>query len=164
TVNSATEVNALVMKSGGSLTGTGTLKVSSGTVLLAGAGVSVGTLDFGTAEGVIHTVGGGFTISSLITGSNGLTVAGGGSLTLTNTANSYQSGTIVSRTLALMTDAALAAPAGGITVIGVLRALAPVTSARPLAVGNGATVDTNSFSLTVGGLSGGNGSGSFLKT
>lgn len=71
--------------SDGSVTGAGTLNVTSGAILAATTNAATGTsisnnIDFGSAEGNIFTPGlGGLTISGNMTGSNGLTKSGGGS-------------------------------------------------------------------------------------
>ena len=76
TVNAATTVNAVYLTSNGSITGTGALTITSGALVADQSDtVSVSTLAFGSAEGFIN-VGNSrtLTLSSVITGSNGLTI------------------------------------------------------------------------------------------
>lgn len=80
-------VNGLVVGAANLNLGNTTLNVKSGAVLMAaGAGTtsfSGGTLAFGAAEGIIHTATGHDTIiSSVITGSGGLTKSGPAKLTV----------------------------------------------------------------------------------
>ena len=93
-----------MIKASGSVAGTGTLKVRSGAVLFTGGGpVGVATLDFGSTEGVIHVPSSGI-VNSVVTGTNGVTVGGGGTLTLSAT-NTYSGGTTVnSSTLSVASD------------------------------------------------------------
>jgi autotransporter-associated beta strand protein len=105
-----TTVNALLVNSvsasgnnPASLYGPGTLTVGSGSVITgtsAGAvasrgpvAISVGTLDFGSSEGIVHasaqgTLSSGTAINSVIAGSGGLTKSGLGNLSL-NGANTF---------------------------------------------------------------------------
>ena len=53
-----------------------------GLILASGSSITGGTLAFGGSEGVIWLSGNNPTISSTITGTNGLTFAGSGTLTL----------------------------------------------------------------------------------
>ena len=69
--------SAYALTTTGALTGSGTINVVGGGLILGGA-VSP-TINFGTAEGVIY---GGQTISGIIQGSNGITIGGGGTTTL----------------------------------------------------------------------------------
>lgn len=105
-----TTVNAVLVNSvsaagnnPASLYGPGKLTVASGSLItgtsaggVASRGpvsISVGTLDFGSAEGIVHTaaqgtLSSGTAINSVITGSNGLTKSGLGNLSL-NGANTF---------------------------------------------------------------------------
>lgn len=78
-INSATRINSLLLSGAGGVDGTGTLTVTSGAVFAsANAGVTGGTLSVGTAEGILGAAGGTtLTVSSTITGSNGLTTGTG---------------------------------------------------------------------------------------
>lgn len=89
TANNGTEtVNSLIIASNGvvdgSVTGTGTLNVTSGAIMASTTNASGGTsisnaIAFGAAEGQIFTPGfGGLTISGNMTGTGGLTKSGGG--------------------------------------------------------------------------------------
>jgi autotransporter-associated beta strand protein len=96
-VDSATTANSLIL-SGVALTGTNTLTVTSGAVLLtAGASTISAGLDFGTAEGVIGYVRGNI-ISGTVAGSGGLTVYGtrtDENLSFTNASSTYTGNTVV---------------------------------------------------------------------
>ena len=95
-------VNSLILTGqGGSISGTGTLTVSSGAILMTrttGASSSIGVnLDFGEAEGVIGYIRGDV-VSGAIAGSGGLTVYGNRSdesLTFTNGASTYTGDTTI---------------------------------------------------------------------
>ena len=84
----------------------GTVAVSGsqtvGNIIFDGAGYTLdastsgaGTLILGGATPTITTNAASATINSLLTGANGLTIAGNGTLTLTNTTNNYTGGTTV---------------------------------------------------------------------
>lgn len=99
-----TTVNSLTIapNSGNPLTGaatlsgnSGTLTVTSGAILnLVGSGTINNPINFGTAEGIIHSPG-GLIIGGAITGSGGLTKQGAGSLTLISSASSYTGTTTI---------------------------------------------------------------------
>ncbi|WP_206244088.1 autotransporter-associated beta strand repeat-containing protein [Novosphingobium terrae] len=72
--------------------GSNTLTLGNGTnpaglILASGSSLSGGTLAFGSSEGVIWLSGSNPTISSTITGSNGLTFSGSGAVALSTAAN-----------------------------------------------------------------------------
>lgn len=80
-LNSNETVNSLILgASGASLTGTGTLTVTSGAILMTrttGASSNIdANLDFGSSEGIIGSVRGDI-INGSIAGSGGLTIHGG---------------------------------------------------------------------------------------
>lgn len=90
-VTSPTQINALVVDAGGSFTGsTSTLTVASGAVVntsTAGFTIPAGmTLAFGATEGVMH-LNAGMVVDGVLTGTNGLTKAGAGTLILNNPLN-----------------------------------------------------------------------------
>jgi autotransporter-associated beta strand protein len=78
-----TTVNALVLATGGQVTGTGTLAVTSGVILNASSTSPQisNTVAFGAAEGFLYTPT-AMTVSGNLTGTNGLTKSGTGALTL----------------------------------------------------------------------------------
>ena len=92
TANAGNTVNALAIATGGSVTGAGTLNVTSGVILnssTTGSIASGNTVAFGSADG--HVFGTGttstasvLTIDGQLSGTNGLTKSGGGLLRLTN--------------------------------------------------------------------------------
>jgi fibronectin-binding autotransporter adhesin len=127
---SSATVNSLVLATNGtntgSVTGTGTLDVTSGAILCTTtAAASISTnVNFGSTEGVIYCTGfSGLAISGSLVGSNGLTKAGAGSsnnTTLTLTAdNSQLTGplTINAGTINFNSNAALPGD-GAITING----------------------------------------------
>lgn len=168
-VNTATTLNSLNLSTAGRVNGTGTLSISSGGVLAsdnASIGTLVaGTLDFGTAEGVLSAVSGKtLTIASAITGSGGLTVGGGGTVVLTG-ANSHTGGTYVSGgVLNINSDAALGGTASGLTFSGgtlqagaagiALGATRSITTAVPSV---NAIFDTNGNDMSAAGVVSGTG-------
>lgn len=123
TISGATSLNSLTLGTNARVNGTGTLTISSGGILAtdnASIGtLTAGTVDFGSAEGVLIAVAGKtLTIGSSITGSGGLTAGGAGTVVLTGN-NSYTGGTFVSGgVLNINGDAALGtAPASATTNI-----------------------------------------------
>ena len=86
--------------------GTNTLAIGDGTnpaglILASGSSISGGTLAFGGSEGVIWLSGSNPTISSTITGINGLTFAGSGAVALSSAASLNGAITIDSGTVTL---------------------------------------------------------------
>ena len=80
-----TNGNTITLGSGNTLTiGDGT--DDAGLILATGSAISGGTLAFGTSQGIIWLSGSNPTISSEITGSNGLTFAGSGAVNLSTAA------------------------------------------------------------------------------
>ncbi len=87
--NAGSTVNALAIATGGSVTGAGTLNVTSGAILNTSTTGNIGlgnTVAFGAAEGHIYSAGSTavLTVDGQLTGSNGLTKSGPGQLVLTN--------------------------------------------------------------------------------
>jgi autotransporter-associated beta strand protein len=93
-----TTMNALVLANNGgttdaSVTGTGTLSLTSGVLIsnprnatATAPNILTNNIDFGSAEGIIYTVGNaGLKITGNLTGSNGLTKSGSPPTTITNT-------------------------------------------------------------------------------
>ena len=124
-VGSNTTVQSLTLVSSGaptSLTGSGTLTVSQGAVASTGAVTVSAPLAFGGAEAVIHVGGNSFgfpggnalTLNGGITGSNGLTLAGPGTLVLGGTAN--PGGPVTVNAGTLRADGTLTAAGAGVSV------------------------------------------------
>lgn len=123
-----------------------------------------GMLDAGRAvQGPARFIGGGFradlkgyaaTFSNDIGGPGGLTVTGGGTLTLTGR-NSYAGGTLVTggATLRIGADTALGAPGGALTLsAGTLQALAALLLGRPVLVtAAGGAMDTGGYTIALTG-------------
>ncbi len=130
-------VNALRLSSGGGVTidSARKLTVASGGILaMAGnTGFTGGTLAFGAAEGIVHTLG-DLTVSSSVTGTNGLTKDGAGILTLSGANALGNSATWLN---------------AGTLVLGANNALGTNT----LTVQPGSVFDMAGFTQTVGGLS-----------
>lgn len=129
---------------------------TTGTITLGGtAGVGTLTVAFGSATGTINVANAAakiaFGSASIITGSNGLTKSGAGTLTLAGT-NSYTGTTTVSGGT-LSVSAPLQSTAYALTG-GTFKLLAsnvlPATSAVTL---TGGTLDIGSFNNTVGSVS-----------
>jgi autotransporter-associated beta strand protein len=91
-----------------------------------------------------------------------LTVTGGGTLTLANTANSYSGGTAIigGSAVSVNDDRELGAPSGTLTLDGgTLTTTGPVSSPRLVTLGPGnGTVNTNGFTDTLAGMVSGPGS------
>ena len=144
-------INSLIIANTGSSTITDgqTLTVASGAVLFSSAGTiapttSTGTLDFGSAQGVITTPANGV-ISAKVTGSGGIVKSGTGSLTLNNTNNNYSGGIVVNAgTLSITSDAALGDASGGITFNGTstisIDANVIIGAGRTMTINDGANV------------------------
>jgi autotransporter-associated beta strand protein len=106
TLTGTATVNALSSSTNGSLSGTGTLQVVSGAVLVAGSlGLSGPTLAFGNTTGYFHLGGNvGFSGTGNITGTAGVVVSsdrasGSSNFNLTNSAaNSFSGGLYVNGT------------------------------------------------------------------
>ena len=117
----------------------------------------------GPAPAPTITVGAGLsaTINAQITGANGLTADGAGTLFLNNVGNSYTGGTTINGgTVSVSNDGSLGAAAGGLTLNnGILQATSTFSSARTIALTGPGTIDVtalNTFTET-GIVSGGAG-------
>jgi autotransporter-associated beta strand protein len=157
-------VNSLLLASTGTtptttgqVTGIGTIHVTSGAIMCATTatatpGIIAGNIDFGSAEGIIHSTGnGGLTISGSLTGSNGLTKVSTGqanNATLTLTGNNtgltgplyLNSGTLNFNSLAALPGQGTIVVYGeelgnaaGLTYSGTT----PLTLGRPLTINTG---------------------------
>ncbi len=160
----ARSINALAL-SGGSLTGTGSLTVNGGAVLVSGSTASVAnSFIFGTREANFFTVT-GLTVSGAIGGSGGLTKSGTGQLTLTG-ANTFTGPlTVNAGVLSFSSGAGIGADnsaivinngqGAGLTYTGA----GALTLARPIEVRTGvARFETQGGDLTLaGGISGAGG-------
>jgi autotransporter-associated beta strand protein len=176
--STAVTVNSLVLATNGSntgsVTGTGTLNVSSGAILCTTtAAASIASdVDFGSTEGVIYATGsGGLSISGALHGNQGLTKSGAGSsnnttLTLSGD-NSGLSGplTINAGTINFNSNAALPGNSSiivngsQVSSVGVSAGLTysgttPLTFGRPVSVNTGfvtfkATDTTTGGTLTL---------------
>ena len=119
-VSGSAAINALRLKAGGSVGGSGTLAISSGMILAQpGSGsLTVGALDFGGAEAIVIAES-DLTIGSAIIGGNpinGLTKAGAGRLTLTGNSNYTGATNVAGGTLSVTNQSALGDAAGAVTV------------------------------------------------
>ena len=127
TANAA--VGALKVDSGATITATDqTLNVGDGTdaggIILSNSTIAGGTLAFGGSEAVIFAKGSSNSITSTITGNNGLTLAGSGSLTI-GAATIKGAITIDSGTLNLTTANTFANNVAGVTLEDVKKTPAP---------------------------------------
>lgn len=176
-IDADTTINALVLDrttttpvTYGTVAGAGTLHVASGTILATGSGsgnaISVATLDFGSREGVIVTPP-ALTISSNLTGSNGLTKAGNGALTLTgNNAGLTGQVTVGAGNITVASIGTNLGGTGDIALTGgtlLFNGTTPETTSRGLALGGDlGMIDAASGStLTVAGTV--SGAGSLVK-
>jgi autotransporter-associated beta strand protein len=133
--------------------GTGTLTFANGTTLQAAAAVSLDNAMTLNGASTVDTNGNNVTLVGVISGGGALTVTGGGTLDL-STANTYAGGTTVNGGSTLALDLAASLGGGTLTLnAGTLQinssmalAATPVT----LAAGGGA-IDTQTFSLGLGG-------------
>lgn len=99
-INTTAAINSLLLDGGSATIANGqTLTVSSGAILFAsGANVGIGggTLDFGSREGIVTINSTGNTIiSSVVTGSAGVTYSGSGTLVLATQQNTYSGNTLL---------------------------------------------------------------------
>ncbi|HEY7088010.1 MAG TPA: autotransporter-associated beta strand repeat-containing protein [Tepidisphaeraceae bacterium] len=133
TVNTASTINSLLLMNSSAVpftvSGSGTISVTSGAIMnLATVGTINTAVNFGAAEGIVHATS-LFTMNGKISGSNGLTKSGGGSLKLTSSSSDYTGQTTLL--------------AGDITYIG------NVTAGSPGPLGS----DSSAVVLAPGGLS-----------
>ncbi|WP_158811725.1 autotransporter domain-containing protein [Beijerinckia sp. L45] len=153
-----TEGKTITLGAANSLTlGDGT--DAAGLILATGSAISQGTLAFGGSEGVIWLSGTNATISSKITGSNGLTFAGSGAVALSTAAAVSGLITIDSGTVTLAGANIFGTDAAGINLADTKSKPAPatlsVTANNTLttlsSVGNNSVVLlSNGAALTVG--------------
>jgi len=146
-----TSINSLIVGSANTSTIAegNSLTVASGAVLFSAAGTiapftSTGTLNFGSAPGIITTPSNGV-ISAKITGSGGIVKSGTANLTLSSALNTYSGGTVVNAgTLVITADANLGDASGGITFNGTsglsLDSGVILGSGRTLTINDGANV------------------------
>ncbi|MCX7927480.1 MAG: autotransporter-associated beta strand repeat-containing protein [Candidatus Omnitrophica bacterium] len=109
-------INSLILTSSAAIANSSyTLTITSGNVLAleGNAGINASTvLAFGTSSAVIYALG-NLNISSQITGSGGLTVAGAGLVTLSNSTNNFTGGIrITEAIIRISEDQALGAGTG----------------------------------------------------
>jgi autotransporter-associated beta strand protein len=171
-------VNSLVLATNGantgSVTGSGTLHVTSGAIMCATTSTTVPgsiapTINFGAAEGIIHATGsGGLTISGSMVGSNGLTKAStgqGNNTTLTLTGdNTGLTGPLTINSGIIAFNSAAALPGQGTIIVngrelgGTAAGLtysgsAPLSLGRPVAINAGfivfRPVDATTGALTL---------------
>jgi len=123
-----------------------------------------GNAQLNVASGETHSVGSKFTDNGGDAGV--LEKVGAGTLVLTNTANDYTGGTVVSAgTLEISSDSALGASSGGLTLSGgALATTADMSSARSVLLGssNGVVDTAAATELTLSGVV--SGTGSLTKT
>lgn len=133
-------INALVLTSGSSVTGSGTLTVSSGAVISTASSSSISVpLHFGAAEGQLFNLG-FLTSTQPISGSGGLTKSGAGVLFMT-VANSFSGPlTVNAGTISFRSMDHLGADSGTIVINGGglrYNGSNPVSFTRPVEITNG---------------------------
>ncbi len=175
----AGNVNAFALNTEGKTItlGSNTLTIGDGTnaaglILASGSAISGGTLAFGGSEGVIWLSGSNPTISAKITGTNGLTFAGSGSVALSTQENvsgpiTIDSGTVTlagtnifaSNNAGILMDNTKSKPAAAtlaITANNQLAAINQIGNNAAITIGNGAALtigDTvNNLSSTIDGV------------
>ncbi|MBH0619674.1 hypothetical protein I3A86_26695, partial [Salmonella enterica] len=94
--------------------GDGTAGDAAGLILAAGSAISGGTLAFGGSEGVITTSGASAAISAAITGTDGLTLSGAGTVAINTAADVSGLVTVDSGTVALGALNVFASDAAGV--------------------------------------------------
>jgi autotransporter-associated beta strand protein len=145
-------INSLIVAQAGphTISDGATLTVTSGALLfssggtIAPVGAGTGILNFGSAEGIVTTVGDS-TISAKITGSGGLTKSGTAKLTLSNAGNTFSGGIVVNGgTLTANLDSYLGDASNNITVNGnAIMGLGNVSYARSITLNNGSILNIN---------------------
>ena len=115
---------ALKIDSGFTITATGyTLTLGNGTdpagLILSNSNITGGTLAFGASEAIIYAKGASNTISSVITGSNGLTFESSNTLVLSSAENLSGAVNIDSGLLSLTAANVFAGDAAGVTLYNV---------------------------------------------
>lgn len=124
----------------------------SGGVLQIGNGGTTGAIlgDVVNNSSLVFNRSNTLTYGGTISGSGGVTQAGGGVLTLSGT-NSYMGGTTInSGTLAISADANLGDAAGSVTFNGgILQTLSSITTSRPIALNGTGTILTNSLTTNI---------------
>ncbi|MBN8419604.1 MAG: autotransporter-associated beta strand repeat-containing protein [Verrucomicrobia bacterium] len=119
TVSTTTAINSLILDGASATISSGQkLTVSSGAILFVsgnGVGINGGTLDFGTREGLItiNSIGNTF-ISSVVTGSAGVSYYGTGTLVLATQQNTYTGDTMLQVAL-VIPQSSSSGPAGAPT-------------------------------------------------
>jgi autotransporter-associated beta strand protein len=150
-----------------------TLTVTSGAILAtAGSTIgvlpTVGTVAFGSAEGVIHLMNGGLTLHSTVTGSGGLTVGSINNQTLTlNGTNTFTGPvTINGATVSIRADANLGNTANSLVLAGgTLTTTADITSSRSIVIGAGGATNNvaANTTFTLNGVISGSSTNNFTK-
>ncbi|HEV7403502.1 MAG TPA: autotransporter-associated beta strand repeat-containing protein [Chthoniobacteraceae bacterium] len=153
TSNTNDTINALVM-TGGTMSGSGTLSITSGTIVARSSGQISRNIDYGSRE-AIFLGDGSFSVDGVISGSGGLTKSGTGQLTLSR-ANTFTGPlTINQGILSLSSLAGLGLDTSEIVMNGatlnVSTIFAPVVLTRPLRLNGGTNVlvSQNSASLAL---------------
>ena len=132
---------------------------AAGLILASGSTISNGTLAFGGSEGVIWLSGTNPLISSTITGTNGLTFAGSGGVTISTAANVSGAINISSGAVTLSAVDVFAGDTAGVTLSNVKKSPAPsvlnITANNTFtslnSVGSNSTININGNSvLTIG--------------
>jgi autotransporter-associated beta strand protein len=155
---------ALKIDNGATITATGqTLTLGDGTnpagLILSNSNITGGTLTFRGSEAVIYAKGNSNTISSTITGSNGLTLTGSGTLILSAASTLTGAINIDSGTLSLTAANVFANNVSGVTLLNVksspsnaiLNFTANQTFTTLNSTGNNSTITfSNSAALTIG--------------
>ena len=152
TVNAILFANPITI----SIAGGTTLTVGSGQILAntTGSGTTVitgGSLSLGSSEGVIYTNGGTTTTwDTPITGTNGLTLAGTGTITFGGT-NNYTGQTALNGTSVTITSNTVFGTGNLVLTAGTITPASAVVLANPIVMNNGAVTFAGTPSITLTG-------------
>lgn len=140
--------------SGGGAIGTGALTLNNGTLVATTVAVTVsqpvqllGSANVFNTNSAATTL----TLSNVISGTGAMTAAGGGTLSLSGTANTYSGGTTVveDTTLKVASNGSLGAPNAPLVVASGSQVIAEgdLSSDRPITLFPGATINANGYTV-----------------
>lgn len=169
TAVTAATMNSLLL-AGSSTLVSGTLSITSGALATLNSNTMAANLNFGAAEGVITTAGSStLTVNGIITGSNGLTKTGGGTLALKAAGNFSGPLTVSAGTINFTAADQLGNDTGPIILHGVgsglsYSGLTPLSLERPFSLRSGSgVIRVSSFGdLTLTGGTSGSGAARFI--
>jgi autotransporter-associated beta strand protein len=160
TINNPTTVNSIKLTGGNVTVGsTNTMTLNAGALLATGgtaSSINGGTIALGGTEGVFFTAAGSsLSLGSVITGTNGLTIGGNGSVTLTGVNTFTGAFTLDGGILNISNNNQLGATADIATLAGGTLQIVPtsLSSSRLITLAGRPTINLNSGqSLTLSGV------------